>query len=46
MSEGLICTTCFWSRTGENPMSGILERVQETWIMVELGTRRTYRKSA
>jgi len=33
MSEGLICTICSWSRTGENPMSGILERVQETWTM-------------
>ena len=25
--------------TGENPTYGILERAQETWMMVELGTR-------
>ena len=41
MAEGSVCTTCSWSRTGENPMSGILERVQETWIMEEAKRART-----
>jgi hypothetical protein len=33
LAEGLICITCLWSRTGENPMYGILEGAQETWTM-------------
>jgi hypothetical protein len=41
MAEGFICITCSLSRTGENLTYGILEGAQETWTMVELGTRRT-----
>jgi len=41
LQEGILRRIIVWSRIGEIPTYGILEGAQETWTMVELGTRST-----
>jgi len=45
-TEGSRRTSQGLNRTREIRPSGILGGLAETWAMVELGTRRTYRKGA